>query len=112
MRAWAIIATVIAAGTLAAGGTLAAMLLRGGISARTEPSSLVPEMKGPKHPVKGTPVKLRATPQMAWGYTRTDLFANPAKPRTVTHILWSVYVLEPRGEAWKIVLLDWSLARH
>src|SRR6267143_639960 len=40
MRAWAIIATVIAAGTLAAGGTLAAMLLRGGISARTEPSSL------------------------------------------------------------------------
>jgi mono/diheme cytochrome c family protein len=40
MRAWAIIATVIAAGTLAAGGTLAAMLLRDGISARTEPSSL------------------------------------------------------------------------
>ena len=38
MRAWAIIATVIAAGALAAGGTLAAMLLRGGISARTEPS--------------------------------------------------------------------------
>ena len=40
MRTWAIIATVFAAGTLAAGGTLAAMLLRGGISARTEPSSL------------------------------------------------------------------------
>src|SRR5438309_10280018 len=40
MRAWAIIATVVAAGTLAAGGTLAAMLLRGGISARGEPSSL------------------------------------------------------------------------
>jgi mono/diheme cytochrome c family protein len=40
MRAWAIIATVVVAGTLAAGGTLAAMLLRGGISARSEPSSL------------------------------------------------------------------------
>jgi len=40
MRAWAIVATVVAAGTLAAGGTLAAMLLRGGISARSEPSSL------------------------------------------------------------------------
>ena len=40
MRAWAIIATVVADGTLAAGGTLAAMLLRGGISARGEPSSL------------------------------------------------------------------------
>ena len=73
---------------------------------------LVPEMKGPKHPVKGTPVKLRATPQMAWGYTRTDLFANLAKPRTVTHILWSVYVLEPRGEGWKIVSLDWSIAKQ
>jgi mono/diheme cytochrome c family protein len=40
MRVWAIIATAVAAGTLVAGGTLAAMLLRGGISARTEPSSL------------------------------------------------------------------------
>src|SRR5882762_10976597 len=40
MRAWAIIATVIAPGALAAGGTLAAMLLRGGISARIEPSLL------------------------------------------------------------------------
>src|ERR1700716_2122988 len=44
---------------------------------------LVPEMSGPRHPVKGTPVKLRATPQMAWGYTRTELFASSAKPRTV-----------------------------
>jgi ketosteroid isomerase-like protein len=73
---------------------------------------LVPEMKGPKHPVKATPPKLRATPQMAWGYTRTELFANPAKPRAVTHILWSVYVLEPRGEGWKIVSLDWSIAKQ
>jgi mono/diheme cytochrome c family protein len=40
MRAWAIIAIVIAAGTLAASGTIAAMLLCGGISARTEPSPL------------------------------------------------------------------------
>jgi mono/diheme cytochrome c family protein len=36
MRAWAIIATVVALGLLA----VAAMLLRGGISARIEPSSL------------------------------------------------------------------------
>ena len=40
MRAWAIIATVIAASVFAAGGTLAAMLPRGGISAGTEPSLL------------------------------------------------------------------------
>jgi mono/diheme cytochrome c family protein len=40
MRTWAIIATVVAAGSLAAAGALAAILLRGGISARSEPSSL------------------------------------------------------------------------
>ena len=73
---------------------------------------LVPEMSGPRHPVKGTPVKLRATPQMAWGYTRTELFASSAKPRTVTHVLWSVYVLELTREGWKIVSLDWSIAKQ
>ncbi len=57
-------------------------------------------------------VKLRATPQMAWGYTRTELFADPAKPKTVTHILWSVYILEPRQERWRIVSLDWSIAKQ
>jgi ketosteroid isomerase-like protein len=73
---------------------------------------LLPEMKEPKHPAKGTSVKLRATPQMAWGYTRTELFANPGKPDIVTHVLWSVYVLELRRQGWKIVSLDWSIAKH
>jgi ketosteroid isomerase-like protein len=73
---------------------------------------LVPEMNEPKHPAKSTPVKLRATPQMAWGYTRTELFADPAKPKTVTHILWSVCILEPRQDRWRIVSLDWSIAKH
>lgn len=40
MRAWAIIATVVAFGALAVIGLAAAMLLRGGVSARAEPSSL------------------------------------------------------------------------
>lgn len=40
MRAWAIIATAVAAGMLAVAGGAAATLLRGGISARSEPSSL------------------------------------------------------------------------
>ena len=73
---------------------------------------LVPEMKGPKHPTKSTPVKFRATPQMAWGYTRTELFANAGKPRTVTHVLWSMYVLELQRDGWKIVSLDWSIAKQ
>jgi ketosteroid isomerase-like protein len=72
---------------------------------------LVPEMKEPKHPAKSTRVKLRATPQMAWGYTRTELFANASKPQMVTHVLWPVYVLEPRQEGWRIVSLDWSIAK-
>jgi mono/diheme cytochrome c family protein len=40
MRAWAIIAMAVAVGMLAVVGAAAAMLLRGGISARTEPSSI------------------------------------------------------------------------
>jgi mono/diheme cytochrome c family protein len=40
MRAWAIIATVVAVGMLAVVAGVAAMLLRGGISARSEPTSL------------------------------------------------------------------------
>jgi mono/diheme cytochrome c family protein len=40
MRVWTIIATVLAAGMLAFAGAVAAMLLRGGISARSEPSPL------------------------------------------------------------------------
>jgi ketosteroid isomerase-like protein len=73
---------------------------------------LVPEMKEPRHPMKTKPVKFRATPQMAWGYTRTELFADPKTPGTVSHVLWSVYVLEPRPENWKIVSLDWSIAKQ
>jgi mono/diheme cytochrome c family protein len=40
MRAWAIIATVVAVGMLAVVAGVAAMLLRGGIRARSEPTSL------------------------------------------------------------------------
>jgi len=43
------------------------------------------------------------------GYTRTEPFANASKPQMVTHVLWSVYVLEPRR---KIVSLDWSIAQQ
>jgi ketosteroid isomerase-like protein len=73
---------------------------------------LVPEMKEPKRPMKTAPVMFRATPQMAWGYTKTELFVDPKKPGTVSHVLWSVYVLELRPEGWKIVSLDWSIAKQ
>jgi hypothetical protein len=46
------------------------------------------------------------------GYTRTELFVDPKKPGTVSHVLWSVYVLERRPEGWRIVSLDWSIARQ
>lgn len=73
---------------------------------------LAPEMKEPGHPMKTTSVKVRATPQMAWSYSRTELFADPKRPRKVSHVLWSVYVLEPRPEGWKIVSLDWSIGKQ
>src|ERR1700716_335179 len=54
---------------------------------------LVPEMKEPKHPMKTAAVKFRATPDMAWAYTRAEMFADARQPTKVTHVLWSVYVL-------------------
>ena len=31
--------------------------------------------------------------------------------RKASHLLWSVYVLEKREGAWKITMLDWSIAK-
>ena len=70
---------------------------------------LVPEMKEPAPPSRAEIVKLVATPQMGWAYSRTDLTLTRKTGEKVEALLWSVYVLEKRGGQWKIVLLDWSL---
>lgn len=70
---------------------------------------LVPEMKEPAPPSKSQVVKIVATPQMGWGYTRTDMTLTRKNGQKVQAVLWSVYVVEKRPEGWKLAMLDWSL---
>jgi uncharacterized protein (TIGR02246 family) len=72
---------------------------------------LVPEMKEPAPPMSSQLVKVVANPAMAWAYTRTEMLAGPKGAQKASHLLWSVYVLEKREGAWKITMLDWSIAK-
>ena len=72
---------------------------------------LIPEMKEPATPSEARLVKVNAVAGMAWAYTRADLFAKGKDGGKPTHQLWSIYVLEKRSEGWKIVMLDWSIAK-
>lgn len=54
-------------------------------------------------------IKVAATPNMAWGYTRQIIPLPSKEGQKSTALVWSIYVLERRGGQWKIVLLDWSV---
>ena len=69
---------------------------------------LIPEFQEPAPPSKTQLIKITATPQMGWGYTRTDMTLTHKSGQKVEAVLWSVYVVEKRPEGWKLVLLDWS----
>ena len=69
---------------------------------------LIPEFQEPAPPSKTQVVKIVATPQMGWGYTRTDMTLTRKSGQKAEAVLWSVYVVEKRAEGWKLVLLDWS----
>jgi ketosteroid isomerase-like protein len=69
---------------------------------------LVPEMQEPAPPMKSEFVRVTATPQMGWGYTKTTMTLTRKGGEKVEAVLWSMYVLEKREGAWKIVALDWS----
>lgn len=70
---------------------------------------LAPEFQRPAPSMQWEFVKVVATPQMAWGYTKTDLTVTRKNGEKIDLLLWSVYVLEKRSKDWKIVVLDWSL---
>jgi ketosteroid isomerase-like protein len=72
---------------------------------------LVPEMKEAAPPMSSQLVRVVARPPMAWGYTRTEMFAGGKGTQKASHLLWSIYVLEKRKGAWKITMLDWSIAK-
>lgn len=70
---------------------------------------LIPEMKEPAPPSRTEVIKVVATPQMGWAYSRTDLTLTRKGGEKMEALLWSVYVLEKRDGQWKVVLLDWSM---
>jgi ketosteroid isomerase-like protein len=69
---------------------------------------LVPEMQEPAPPMKSEFVRMAATQEMGWGYTKTTMTLTRKGGEKVEAVLWSMYVLEKREGAWKIVALDWS----
>jgi ketosteroid isomerase-like protein len=70
---------------------------------------LIPEMKEPAHPQTNEIIKVSATPQMGWGYTKTLTPITRKSGEKATVELWSVYVVEKRESGWRVVLLDWSI---
>ncbi len=70
---------------------------------------LKPEFEADAPPQEWELVRVKASAEMAWAYTRTDLHVTRSSGEKLELLLWSVYVLEKRGGEWKIVMLDWSL---
>jgi len=68
---------------------------------------LVPEFAHPAPASKWEVVKLNATADMAWAYTKTTL----SSPSTGDVLMWTVFVLERRGKEWKIVMVDQTSGR-
>lgn len=69
---------------------------------------LVPEMKEPASPSKSEFVRVKASGEISWAYTKTDMQLTRKSGEQVNAVLWSVYILEKRKGEWKIVVLDWS----
>jgi len=68
---------------------------------------LVPELQEPAPQSTWELIKVKASAEQGWAYTRETM----SSARGTRMVLWSVFVLEKRGAEWKIVLLDWSRGR-
>ena len=72
---------------------------------------LIPEFKEPAAPSKWEFVKVVASPEMAWGYTKQKIDVIGKDGKSADYVVWSAYVLQKAGSTWKVVLLDWSVRR-
>ncbi len=68
---------------------------------------LLPQFAHPAPATHWEIVKLNASADIAWAYTKS-LVASPGKGDAV---VWTVFVLERRGKEWKIVLVDRTSSR-
>ena len=72
---------------------------------------LIPEFKEPATPSKWEFVKVTASSEMAWGYTKQTIRVTGKDGKPGGYLVWSAYVLQKAGPTWKVVLLDWSVRR-
>lgn len=72
---------------------------------------LIPEFKEPVAPSKWEFVKVIATSEMAWGYTKQTIAGTGEDGKPAAYQIWSVYIIQKSGNTWKVVLLDWSARR-
>jgi ketosteroid isomerase-like protein len=72
---------------------------------------LIPEFKKPAAPSKWEFVKVVTSSEMAWGYTKQTIDVTGKDGKHASYQVWSAYVLQKSGTAWKVVLLDWSVRR-
>jgi ketosteroid isomerase-like protein len=70
---------------------------------------LIPEFKHSTGSYASSIIKIDASGEMAWAYSRMDrahVHNNPGQPD-----VWTVYVLRRESNTWKIVVLSWSVRR-
>lgn len=72
---------------------------------------LIPEFKEPASPSKWEFVKVAASSEMAWGYTKQTIGVTGKDGKPGGYLVWSTYILQKAGPTWKVVLLDWSVRR-
>lgn len=70
---------------------------------------LLPEMKEPATPAKSDLVRVKASADMGWGYTKTEIPITRKNGEKATLLLWSTYFVEKRDRGWKLAFLDWSI---
>lgn len=70
---------------------------------------LLPEFKASRTAYRTEIVRVEATPNLAWGYSKMNRAYVPKKDDTPD--VWTIYVLRRHETGWKVALLDWSVRR-
>lgn len=70
---------------------------------------LLPEFKASRTAYRTELVKVEATPNLAWGYSRMNRAHIPKRDDTPD--VWTIYVLRRNETGWKVTMLDWSVRR-
>lgn len=70
---------------------------------------LLPEFNASRTAYRTELVKVEATPNLAWAYSRMNRAYIPKKDDMPD--VWTIYVLRRNETGWKVAMLDWSVRR-